>query len=517
MSKMIEKGSKEDKDLKLKMKLAREAREAKKKAKETLEPPKEETKKVVVTRISIKGVEYLKAKETNILYDPKTREEIGVWNKDTETIEDLPDEYYEDEEEEEEEEPPPKPTKVTVSKFNIKGVEYFKAPDTNMLYDPKTREEIGIWNPKTKTIEEIPDDYDSEEEGISFLDKLRKQLKDEPKPKPTPKEELEPKSGKVTVTRISIKGVEYLKDGDNVLYDPKTNEEKGIWNLDTKTIEELPDSFYEDEEEEEEKPKPTKVKVSRFTVKGKEYLKNIETNVLYNEKTREEIGIWNPKTKTIEEIPDDYDSEEERKEKKREEGIARIEAERARRREELQKKKAKEKAEKAKEKAEKVKQVKFRQQTLDLPFDMKKEILGFLPSFTKKDKDILEEIQYGFLSYNIQLLFILQQSGEDIKFSKQLQKNIDKVEKRLLDLFEKTRKIFEKNGIDADREDLDYSLDDFDYFDFRRVGLYYSDGALERFDKKELNKYLDKLDEIIDKREREITEIGDKQLSFKPI
>ena len=195
------------------------------------------------------------------------------------------------------------------------------------------------------------------------------------------------------------------------MYDPKTNEEKGIWNLDTKTIEELPDSFYEDEEEEEEKPKPTKVKVSRFTVKGKEYLKNIETNVLYNEKTREEIGIWNPKTKTIEEIPDDYDSEEERKEKKREEGIARIEAERARRREELQKKKAKEKAEKAKEKAEKVKQVKFRQQTLDLPFDMKKEILGFLPSFTKKDKDILEEIQYGFLSYNIQLLFILQQSG----------------------------------------------------------------------------------------------------------
>ena len=86
-----------------------------------------------------------------------------------------------------------------------------------------------------------------------------------------------------------------------------------------------------------------------------------------------------------------------------------------------------------------------------------------------------------------------------------------------MDLFEKTRKIFEKNGIDADREDLDYSLDDFDYFDFRRVGLYYSDGALERFDKKELNKYLDKLDEIIDKRESEITEIGDKQLSFKPI
>ena len=121
MSKMIEKGSKEDKDLKLKMKLAREAREAKKKAKETLEPPKEETKKVVVTRISIKGVEYLKAKETNILYDPKTREEIGVWNKDTETIEDLPDEYYEDEEEEEEEEPPPKPTKVTVSRFKILG------------------------------------------------------------------------------------------------------------------------------------------------------------------------------------------------------------------------------------------------------------------------------------------------------------------------------------------------------------------------------------------------------------
>jgi hypothetical protein len=110
-------------------------------------------------------------------------------------------------------------SKVKVQRIIIKGVEYFKNVNTNMLYDYDTREEIGIWNPETRTIEELSDEEDEEPE-------------------------LQPKSGKVLVTRISIKGVEYLKDKDNVLYNPKNSKEIGIWNLGTKTIEKLPNSFY---------------------------------------------------------------------------------------------------------------------------------------------------------------------------------------------------------------------------------------------------------------------------------
>ena len=55
---------------------------------------------------------------------------------------------------------------------------------------------------------------------------------------------------KTTVTRIQISGKQYLKSSANILYDPSTKEEVGLWNPVTKKIEELPEE--EDEEEEEE-------------------------------------------------------------------------------------------------------------------------------------------------------------------------------------------------------------------------------------------------------------------------
>ena len=55
---------------------------------------------------------------------------------------------------------------------------------------------------------------------------------------------------KVTVKRITIDGKQYLKTADNVLYDPETREEMGIYDAETNTIKELPDDD-EDEIEEE--------------------------------------------------------------------------------------------------------------------------------------------------------------------------------------------------------------------------------------------------------------------------
>ena len=72
-----------------------------------------------------------------------------------------------------------------------------------------------------------------------------KQDKNDPEPVPVP----EPKNT-VKVTRIQISGKSYLKTTNNLLYNPETKEEVGIWDPDTKTIKPLPEE--EDEEEQEE-------------------------------------------------------------------------------------------------------------------------------------------------------------------------------------------------------------------------------------------------------------------------
>ena len=85
----------------------REAQKAKKPAKKpvekVVEKPVEDTapKKVTVKRLFYNGKQYLKSGE-NVLYDPDTKEEVGIWCEETQTILDLPDEFYEDDEDDDE-------------------------------------------------------------------------------------------------------------------------------------------------------------------------------------------------------------------------------------------------------------------------------------------------------------------------------------------------------------------------------------------------------------------------------
>ena len=70
------------------------------------------------------------------------------------------------------------------------------------------------------------------------------------KPVEKPAETTAPK--KVTVKRLFYNGKQYLKSGENVLYDPDTKEEVGIWCEETQTILDLPDDFYEDEDDDDD-------------------------------------------------------------------------------------------------------------------------------------------------------------------------------------------------------------------------------------------------------------------------
>lgn len=63
---------------------------------------------------------------------------------------------------------------------------------------------------------------------------------------------VEAPTAKVSVTRIQIAGKQYLKSSNNILYNPDTREEVGLWDPESKTIKELPDDDEEEEEEEYE-------------------------------------------------------------------------------------------------------------------------------------------------------------------------------------------------------------------------------------------------------------------------
>jgi len=51
--------------------------------------------------------------------------------------------------------------KVTVSRITINDIKYLKS-NTNILYNPDTREEVGLYDPETKTIKPLPDDEEEE-------------------------------------------------------------------------------------------------------------------------------------------------------------------------------------------------------------------------------------------------------------------------------------------------------------------------------------------------------------------
>ena len=51
--------------------------------------------------------------------------------------------------------------KVTVSRITINDIKYLKS-STNILYNPDTREEVGLYDPETKMIKPLPDDEEEE-------------------------------------------------------------------------------------------------------------------------------------------------------------------------------------------------------------------------------------------------------------------------------------------------------------------------------------------------------------------
>ena len=144
-------------------------------------------------------------------------------------------------------------TKAALEKEAKKLERETKAAEEKAARETKAAEEKAAR--ETKVAEEK-----AAREAKRLLEKeLKKELKKESKkaasPKTTPVVVVAPVSPpvkKVCVTRMAFEGTQYLKSENNILYNPETREEVGLWDPETKTIKELPEDEESDEEEEEE-------------------------------------------------------------------------------------------------------------------------------------------------------------------------------------------------------------------------------------------------------------------------
>ena len=110
----------------------------------------------------------------------------------------------------------------------------------------KSKREAEKGTQKTKKDKnEKKDDSDNESEKSEKSEKHETPAKAKEAEPPAP-------SSKVKVQRVQISGKSYLKTIDNVLYDPDTRDEVGLWDPDTKTIKPLPEDDEDEEEQEEE-------------------------------------------------------------------------------------------------------------------------------------------------------------------------------------------------------------------------------------------------------------------------
>ena len=115
-----------------------------------------------VSRIIVNEVQYLWDKNTNTLYNPITYIPIGVLNPSTNAIQ-----PYEGEAE----------LPIPVYRTTINGVQYFRARNTNTLYDITTDNPVGVWNQITNTIDPYEEeDDDDNKPNLTNLDMITESI-----------------------------------------------------------------------------------------------------------------------------------------------------------------------------------------------------------------------------------------------------------------------------------------------------------------------------------------------------
>lgn len=105
-----------------------------------------EEEEIEVKVVTVEGKKYLINPLTNDVYDATTQKKIGVYNTETDEIEEE--------------------IEVEVKRFTHEGKQYLIDESTNDIYDVETQEKIGTYNKETDEIEdedEVEEEEDEEE------------------------------------------------------------------------------------------------------------------------------------------------------------------------------------------------------------------------------------------------------------------------------------------------------------------------------------------------------------------
>ena len=204
-----------------------------------------------------KAIAEKKAAEEKAIAEKKAAEELKKEEVyDTETD----DDDSESDSDEEDDEP------VKVRKFEHDGTTYLRDENTNIIYDLESQDEVGIWNPETKSIVEA-----SEPEEVVAAPK--EQVAQEPVIEKLKKEEVydaETDDDDVKIVLLQVKAPAKHFGGLRLVH-----------------IDEVA------------------VKVRKFEHDGTTYLRDENSNIIYDLESQDEVGIWNPETKSIHELEDD--------------------------------------------------------------------------------------------------------------------------------------------------------------------------------------------------------------------
>ena len=248
-------------------------------------------RQISINNAKIENINKLELDEYNAIY-PEPREILPVPPVSTTPVSTTPVS-----------EPPNK--KVKVSRIQISGKIYLKTID-NVLYDPDTRDEVGLWDPDTKTIKPLPeeDEYDYTEEEFWVEAKAEMDLLEKLKI-PQLKEILKTfnftKFSKLNKTDLVLKICDFkAKEIENrVIETKKRNREPSPVPIQEPSLvpiqEPSPVPIQEPSPVPIQEPSPVPVltiEVSRLYIAGNYYLQTAD-KVLYDPVSMYEVGKWN--------------------------------------------------------------------------------------------------------------------------------------------------------------------------------------------------------------------------------
>jgi hypothetical protein len=168
-----------------------------------------------------------------------------------------------------------------------------KAAKEKKIADEKAAKEKKIADEKAEKAQKIAEEKAAKEQKIAEEKALKKQQQEDEKALKKQQQEEEKALKKVTSPEKKQKETE-AKEKKQKETEPKEKKQK--------------EAGSEIADEKSEAPAPKKVTVKRITIEGKQYLKTAD-NLLYNPETKEEMGIYDPVTNTIKDLPDDEEDE----------------------------------------------------------------------------------------------------------------------------------------------------------------------------------------------------------------